>query len=190
MDSLRAENERLKQLLAFADSTPDLNYVTGTVIGRSQGIWFDTFTINVGRSQGVEKNMPVVNAKGLVGHVTDVGATWSKVVALIDSSVSVSVMVERTRDSGMVRGMLEVGNEADKLELYYLPSDSDLVPGDKIVTSGIGGLYPKGVLVGEVISVSRASDNGSNALVQPSVDFRHLEEMMVVIGMPEAEEVQ
>ena len=143
MDSLRTENERLKQLLAFADSTPDLTYVTGSVIGRSQGIWFDTFTINLGRSQGVEKNMPVVNANGLVGHVTDVGATWSKVVAIIDSSVSVSVMVERTRDSGMVRGMLEAGNDADKLELYYLPSDSDLIPGDKIVTSGIGGSTQK-----------------------------------------------
>ncbi len=187
MDSLRAENERLKQLLSFADSAPELTYVTGSVIGRSQGIWFDTFTINLGRSQGVGKNMPVVNANGLVGHVTDVGATWSKVVAIIDSSVSVSVMVERTRDSGMVRGMLEAGNDADRLELYYLPSDSDLIPGDKIVTSGIGGIYPKGILVGEVLSVSRSGESGSNALIQPSADFRHLEELMVVIGMPEAE---
>lgn len=187
MDSLRAENERLKQLLSFADSTPALTYVTGSVIGRSQGIWFDTFTINLGRSQGVEKNMPVVNANGLVGHVTDVGATWSKVVAIIDSSVSVSVMVERTRDSGMVRGMLEAGNDADRLELYYLPSDSDLIPGDKIVTSGIGGIYPKGILVGEVLSVSRSGESESNALIQPSADFRHLEELMVVIGMPKAE---
>jgi rod shape-determining protein MreC len=119
-------------------------YVTGTVIGRSQGIWFDTFTISVGRSQGVEKNMPVVNANGLVGRVSEVGATWCKVIALVDSSTNVSVMVERTRDNGMVRGLLEAGTATDSLELYYLPSDSDLTPGDKIVTSGIGGLYPKG----------------------------------------------
>lgn len=188
MNSLRAENERLKSLLAYADSTPDLTYVSGSVIGRSQGIWFDTFTINVGRSQGVEKNMPVVNADGLVGRVSEVGATWSKVIALIDSSMNVSVMVERTRDSGMVRGLLQAGNSSDTLELYYLPSDSDLMPGDKIVTSGIGGLYPKGLIVGEVTEVSRSSDTQSNAVVQPSVDFRHIEELMVVVGMPTVEE--
>ncbi len=188
MDSLRAENERLKSLLAFANSTPDLTYVSGTIIGRSQGIWFDTFTINVGRSQGVEKNMPVVNADGLVGRISEVGATWSKVIALIDSSMNVSVMVERTRDSGMVRGLLQAGNSSDTLELYYLPSDSDLMPGDKIVTSGIGGLYPKGLIVGDVTEVSRSSDTQSNAVVRPSVDFRHIEELMVVVGMPTAEE--
>jgi rod shape-determining protein MreC len=75
--------------------------------------------------------MPVVNADGLVGRISEVGATWSKVIALIDSSMNVSVMVERTRDSGMVRGLLQAGNSSDTLELYYLPSDSDLIPGIK-----------------------------------------------------------
>lgn len=187
MQSIKAENDRLKALVDFAETTPDLTYATGTVIGRSPGIWYDTFTINVGRSSGVEKGMPVVNASGLVGHVTEVAATWSKVTALIDSSMSVSVMVERTRDSGMVQGLLEAGSESDKLELYYLPADSDLTPGDKIVTSGIGGLYPKGILVGTVLSVSRSGNSSRNAVVQPAVDFRHLEEMMVVKGMKAAE---
>ncbi|MEL7602165.1 MAG: rod shape-determining protein MreC [Bacillota bacterium] len=188
MESLRQENERLKSLLSFAESTPDLTYVTGTVIGRSQGIWFDTFTINVGRSQGVEKNMPVVNADGLVGRVSEVGATWSKVIALVDSSTNVSVMVERTRDNGMVRGLLQAGTVTDSLELYYLPSDSDLTPGDKIVTSGIGGMYPKGLVVGEVSEVSRSGESDSNAIVTPAVDFRHIEEVMVVVGVPAQEE--
>jgi rod shape-determining protein MreC len=188
MESLRQENERLKSLLSFAKSTPDLTYVTGMVIGRSQGIWFDTFTINVGRSQGVEKNMPVVNADGLVGRVSEVGATWCKVIALVDSSTNVSVMVERTRDNGMVRGLLQAGTATDSLELYYLPSDSDLTPGDKIVTSGIGGMYPKGLVVGEVSEVSRSGESASNAIVIPAVDFRHIEEVMVVVGVPAQEE--
>jgi len=187
MEAVKAENERLKALLSFTESTPDLTYATGTVIGRSQGIWFDTFTINIGRSSGVEKNMPVVNASGLVGRVTEVAATWSKVTAVIDSSMSVSVMVERTRDSGMVRGLLEAGSDSDKLELYFLPADSDLIPGDRIVTSGIGGLYPKGILVGTVLSVSRSGESDRNALVQPAVDFRHLEELMVVKGLESTE---
>ena len=189
LETLRAENERLKDLLAFVDSTPELTYVSGMVIGHSQGVWFDTFTINVGRNQGVEKNMPVVTA-GLVGRVTQVGATWSKVIAMIDPSMSVSVMVERTRDSGMVRGMLQAGSSVDTLELYYLPMDDDLVPGDKIVTSGIGGIYPKGLPVGTVIEVSRSGESTSNAIVQPTADFRHIEEVLVVIGMPSAEETE
>jgi len=188
MESLRQENVRLKELLTFAQSTPELTYVSGTVIGRSQGIWFDTFTINIGRSQGVDKNMPVVNAKGLVGRVSEVGGTWCKVVAIIDSSTNVSVMVERTRDNGMVRGLLQAGNATDSLALYYLPSDSDLTPGDKIVTSGIGGMYPKGLVVGTVSEVSRSGESDNNAIILPSVDFRHIEEVMVVVGMPAQEE--
>ncbi|MDL2234524.1 rod shape-determining protein MreC [Christensenellaceae bacterium OttesenSCG-928-L17] len=183
METIRTENERLKELLAFADSTPELSYVSGMVIGHSQSIWFDTFTINVGRNHGVEKNMPVVTT-GLVGRVTQVGATWSKVVAIIDPNMSVSVMVERTRDSGMVRGMLQTGNSVDTLEMYYLSVDGDLVPGDKIVTSGIGGIYPKGIPVGTVTEVSRSGESESNAFVQPTADFRHIEEVMVVVGMP------
>ncbi len=188
MEALRKENERLKQMLAFAQNTPDLSYATGAVIGRSPGIWFDTFTISVGKLQGVERNMPVISSGGLLGRVSEVGATWSKVIAVIDSSMSVSVIVDRTRDSGMVRGTLKAGSGADTLELYYLPSDSDLLPGDKIVTSGIGGLYPKGLNVGEVLTVSRAGESEYNATVRPSVDFKHVEEVMVVVGMPVPEE--
>lgn len=187
-ETVSAENQRLKDLLAFAESTPDIEYVTGRVIAQSQGIWFDTFTINLGRNHGVEKNMPVVNAQGLVGRVTQVGATYSKVVTIIDASMSVSVMIERTRDSGMIRGKLEAANPVDILELYYLPAESDLVPGDKVVTSGIGGIYPKGIVVGSVLEVSRSDEGSSNATVTPAVDFRRIEEIMVAINMPTAEE--
>ncbi len=183
MNALEQENERLKELLNFTEANPDLTYASGQVIGRSQGIWFDTFTINVGRSEGVEKNMPVVNAMGLVGRVSEVGNGWSKVISIIDSSMSVSVMVERTRDSGMVRGTLEPGTDTNMLELYYLPSDADLQPNDRIVTTGIGGLYPKGIEIGIVAEVSRTGESDYNALITPSVDFGHMEEVMVVIGM-------
>lgn len=186
MEQLRQENARLKALLDFSESTPDLDYVAGEVIGRSQGIWFDTFTINIGRNEGIEKNMPVVNGDGLVGRVDEVGATWSKVIALIDSSMSVSVMVERTRDSGMIRGTLEAGVDSDILELYYMDSDADIQPGDKIVTTVIGGIYPKGLPIGEVLEVSRVGEADYNALIEPAVDFKRLEEVMVITGMPEA----
>jgi len=187
LETLRSENERLKGLLNFTEAAPDLTYVSGLVIGRSQGIWFDTFTINVGRNQGVEKNMPVVNAEGLVGRVTEVGLGWSKVTAVIDGTMNVSVMVERTRDNCMVRGTLKNGGEdSNYLELYYLASDADLQPGDRIVTAGTAGIYPKGILIGEVVEVSRSGENASyNALIAPAADFKHIEEIMVIAGMPD-----
>ncbi|MDL2217140.1 rod shape-determining protein MreC [Christensenellaceae bacterium OttesenSCG-928-M15] len=189
METIEEENRRLKDLLAFAEGSADIEYVSGSVIAHSQGIWFDTFTINLGRNNGVEKDMPVTNAQGLVGRITQVGSTYSKVVSIIDSSMSVSVMIERTRDSGMVRGKLEPGSANDILELYYLPADSDLLPGDKVVTSGVGGIYPKGVLVGTVLEVNRPGESDFNATVSPAVDFRRIEEVLVAVNMPAEEEV-
>jgi rod shape-determining protein MreC len=184
MEALRKENERLKALLDFTEATPELSYVTATIIARNSTVWYDTFTLNVGRAQGVKRNMAVVSGKGLVGRVSQIGATYCKVIAIIDKSMSVSVMVDRTRDGGMARGLLEIGNDVDTMELYYLPSDSDLVPGDKIVTSGVGGIYPKGISVGEVREVSRDGATERNATITPTVDFRRLEEVMVIVGMP------
>ena len=187
-ERLRAENERLKALLNYSEISADYSLVTASVIGNSQGIWFDVFTINAGRNKGIETDMPVVNADGLIGRVTEVGATWSKVTAIIDSGTEVSVMVERTRDIGLSRGTLDAG-EAHMLELYFLASGYDLVPGDVITTNGMGRVYPRGITVGTVTEVSRTSYSSTsrNAVIQPSVDFSHLEEVMVITGT-EAEE--
>lgn len=189
-EELRLENERLKELLNYSEQNKNYEFVTAAVIAKGQGVWFDSFTINAGRTHGIEKDMPVVVSSGLVGRVTDVGATWAKVSTIIDSRSTVSVMVERTRDGAMVQGVLESGSSST-LELYYLPSGSDLVPGDVIVTNGLGGVFPKGIAVGRVSEVTRTLDNNTNernALVTPAVDFNHLEEVMVIIAVEGAEE--
>lgn len=190
LEELRLENERLKELLNYAQSNENYEYVTAAVIAKAQGVWFDSFTINAGRTHGIEKDMPVITSAGLVGRVTDVGANWAKVSSIIDSRSTVSVMVERTRDGAMIQGVRESGSSAT-LELYYLPSGSDLVPGDIIVTNGLGGVFPKGLAVGTVTEVTRTSDNNSNernALVQSAVDFNHIEEVMVIVAVEEAAE--
>lgn len=184
-ENMEAELERLRKLLNYVEDNSDAIYVTAAVIGNDQGVWFDSFTINAGRNQGVEVDMPVVVADGLVGRVTSVGANWSKVTGIIDATSAVSIMVQRTRDNGMVRGTLDDIQDVESLELYYLPSDSDIVPGDVIVTSGLGGVFPKGLVVGTISEVYRQTDTSSqeaSAIVLPAVDFRHLEEVMVIIG--------
>ena len=178
---LRAENERLKELLNYTDTLGEYTYVAASVIGNSQGVWFEVFTINAGRNKGVGVDMAVVTADGLVGHVSEVGATWSKVTSIIDASSEVSVMVERTRDVGVSRGLFDAGSMND-LELRYLPSGYDLVPGDVITTSGVSTIYPKGVAVGTVTEVVRQSGESGerNAVIEPYVDFGHLEEVLVI----------
>lgn len=188
-EKLRAENERLKELLNYSGVSSDYTFVTAAVIGNSQGIWFDVFTINAGRNKGIQKDMAVVNADGLVGRITEVGATWSKVTSIIDSSTEVSVMVDRTRDIGLTRGTLTAGDD-NMLELYFLASGYDLVPGDVIITNGMGSVYPRGITVGTVTEVARRTEGSSadrNAVLQPSVDFGHLEEVMVITGTGEEE---
>ncbi|HWS30400.1 MAG TPA: rod shape-determining protein MreC [Clostridia bacterium] len=184
LEEAEQENERLRGLLNYAEEQGFNSYVTARVIAKDQGVWFNVFTINAGRNHGVEEDMPVIGAAGLVGRVTEVGATWSKVTAIIDTLSSVSVMVERTRDNGMVRGLLS-GDGSELMELYYLPAGSDLVPGDIIMTNSIGGIFPKGVRVGTVIEVSRQSTDAEagNAILEPAVDFQHLEEVMVLTGV-------
>ena len=179
---LKAENERLKKLLNYGETLENYEYVTAVVTGNSQGVWFETFTINAGRNKGIEKDMPVVCAEGLVGRVIEVGANWSKVTAIIDPSSEVSVMVERTRDIGVVRGSFSATSD-NQLELYFLPSGFDLVPGDKIVTSGMSSIFPKTITVGTVSEVTRRSAEGSqsNAIIEPAVDFGHLEEVLVLV---------
>ena len=179
---LKAENERLKKLLNYVETLENYEYVTAVVTGNSQGVWFETFTINAGRNKGIEKDMPVVCAEGLVGRVIEVGANWSKVTAIIDPSSEVSVMVERTRDIGVVRGSFSATSD-NQLELYFLPSGFDLVPGDKIVTSCMSSIFPKTITVGTVSEVTRRSAEGSqsNAIIEPAVDFGHLEEVLVLV---------
>lgn len=181
LNTLREENERLKGLLNYTDITENYTYVTATVIGKSQGVWFSEFTVNAGRNDGVAENQAVVNSQGLVGRVSSVSANTCKVTAIIDSTSDVSVMVERTRDYGFARGILNTDSD-ENLELYYLPSGYDLVPGDNILTSGIGGVFPKGISVGTVTEVSRANEDTEdrNAVIQPAVDFLRLEEVMIV----------
>ncbi len=182
MNELQQENERLRSLLNYASNNTETEYLTARVIAKNQNVWFDVFTIDAGRNAGIREDMPVVCANGLIGRVTDVAATYSKVTSIIDPSSNISVMVQRTRDNAMTRGTFSTTQD-NQMELYYLPAGGDLVPGDVIVTNGLGGVFPKGVTVGTVMEVMRTSEDDAsrNAIVQSAVDFRHLEEVMVVI---------
>ena len=178
MSEMEQENQRLKQMLNYIEQAPEYDYIIGRVIMKEPGYWFDVFDINVGINQGVEEGDAVITPDGLAGRVLKVGGNYSTVVAIIDSRVSVSAVIERTRDNGIVKGGMQLSDEGGLCSMSFLPLDADLQVGDRVVTSGLGGVFPKGLYVGQVSQVGTGTDK--QVVVKPAVDFLHLEEVMVV----------
>jgi len=184
-DEIKRQNERLLSLLNFDTETHARTYVSGRIIGKAPGHWFNIFIIGVGQTSGVNVNMPVVNGDGLVGRVVDAGANFSRIMAIIDSSSGVSGIVERTRDPGILHGTNAAGIENGLLDMSNLPFNADLAPGDTVITDGQAGVFPKGLRIGEITEVSPSDDGMKNkAIVTPWVDFNHLEEVMVITSLP------
>lgn len=182
LEEAERENERLKGLLNSAENLQGYKPVVASITAMDPSNYFDMFTINAGRNQGIQKDMAVTDGYGVVGRIVEVGANYSKVMTIMDARSSISALVERTRDKGVVKGDAVLAKDAGLCQIYYLPFDTDLVPGDVIITSGMGGVFPKGMVIGEVAEVSRETSNSEkNATIKPAADFRHLEEVMVLV---------
>ena len=176
-----AENERLQQLLNAQSRYQPLEPIYAKVIARAPGQWFETFSINRGKNDGVSAGMSVVNGDGLIGRVYEVGNNYAKVICIIDTRSAVACMVQSTRDNGIMRGEITQSAARAECYVYYLPSLNNVVPGDTVITSGTDSLFPKGLHIGTVTAVSMdAGSEGSYAVVSPSVDFQHLEEVFVL----------
>lgn len=181
---LKAENDRLRELLNYVGEK-EYEIVTARIIGTMPGNWYDEFTIGAGSNSGIESGMAVYNADGLVGKVVYAAGGYARVLSIMDDSSGVAVLVERTRDHAVLRA---VEGSQGLLQMYYLREDADIVPGDKIITSGIGGIYPKGIEVGVVSEVSTNTASEKVIYVQSTVDFDHLEEVSVVLHVYEGVE--
>ena len=175
------ENERLTSLVSAKSRYTEYPTLYASVVAKSAGRWFDTFTIDKGTLNGVEKGMAVITGDGLVGRISEAGLSYSKVISVIDSSGSTACLIERTRDNGIMKGQLSAASDDDSCRMYYVPSVNDITPGDTVITSGLDQVYPKGLIVGTVIEVSRQTDTSSQFLViDPAADFEHIEEVLVV----------
>ncbi|MEI7903788.1 MAG: rod shape-determining protein MreC [Candidatus Firestonebacteria bacterium] len=169
------ENERLRSALNFKKKTP--YRVKGSlVIGYDPNNYFGVITIDLGSKDGIEKDLPVISPDGLVGKIMSVTEDTSGVLLISDLRSSISCLVQRSRGVGSVRGKGQ-----DLCEMKYLSINDDVKAGDKIITSGDGKIFPKGILVGEVTAVSPTSDGMSyDVSVKPSVNVLRLEEVFVV----------
>ncbi len=181
-DTLVKENDTLKEALNFKNQRSEYNYIGCNIIGRSGGNYLSGFIIDRGTKDGIKKGMVVVTSKGLVGQVTSTAINWSEVQSISNENIAVSGMIESTSETnGIVKGYKDSENRL-LAKLYYLPLDSTVKPGDVILTSGYGNLYPKGIRIGQVIDVEE--DRGKimkNAIIEPYVDFNKLEQVLVVV---------
>lgn len=173
------ENRRLKTLLRFKEST-ELPLLPARVVGRSASTWFRTLTLDKGSDDGVLRNSPVVTADGVIGRVYQVSPSASRVLLLTDTSSAVDAVVQRSRAQAIVEGRL-----APLCRILYLARTDDAKPGDRVVTSGLGDVYPKGLLLGEIVSVEPVKGGVFRmAELRPSADFSRLEEVFVVPARP------
>jgi len=181
-DSSIKENQRLKSMLKFSEQRNEYNYIGANIIGLSGNSFSDGFYINKGENKGIKKRMIAMTGEGLVGQVTSVGSNWSIVQCLSNENIAVAGRVERTRDNnGMVKGYKDENNKL-LAQIERLSLDSAIKKGDVILTSGLGGIYPAGIRIGNVLSVY--SDKGKvmkSAIIEPYVDFTKIEEVFIVV---------
>jgi rod shape-determining protein MreC len=175
-----ATYQRLDKLFQFSERA-EKKTVAARVIGWDPSGLFKAVIIDKGWSSGLAVNMPVINAEGVVGRVISVSNNYSKVLLLIDQNSAVDCVTRRTRDSGIVKG-LSAKTIVYEPSMDYVAKTSDIIAGDAVVTSGIGGVFPKGVPVGEVIDVKAPTDElFMEVRIKPSVDFSKLEEILVIL---------
>ncbi len=169
------ETQRLQRLLVLRDSTAP-QFLTARVVGKDATNWFRTIVIDRGSRDGLRRNLPVLAPDGLVGRIAELTPVSAKVQLLTDPVSAVGGLLQRTRVTGIVMGSLGAGTR-----MTYLPLLADVAVGDEVVTSGMGGVFPKGIPVGRVTAVERRSGAlFQEASLQPSVDLSRLEEVLIL----------
>lgn len=169
-------NKRLRALLDFKSVISDKT-IPAEVIGKEPSRWFKTIIINKGTADGVRRGMPVVAPEGIVGQVINVSYHYSKVLLIIDQNSAVDALIQRTRSRGIVEG------EAKGLcRFEYVLRKADVREDDIVISSGLGGVFPKGLRIGYVLNTVKSHAGiFQGVTLQPYVDFAKLEEVFVVV---------
>jgi len=180
-----AENERLRGLLLLNEKT-DIKSVPARVIARDPSVWFNTITINRGSSSGIQVNMPVVTAGGIVGRVITVSPWASQVMLITDEKAGAGAVVGQLGQSGAlgsVRGRADLG--AGLIEMRYVSGLEKVEVNDYVMTTGQDGIYPAGLNVGRVVDVKNGTATQAHQiLIQPGAQLDHLEEVAVLLYHP------
>lgn len=177
---LKIKNEELRKALDIKDQYSTMDMIGANIIAKDMGNWFDIFIIDRGAKDGISNNYPIVTSNGLVGRVMQTDVFTSKVISIIDEDSSISARLSRTSDIVVVKGDRKL-KEQGLCIMTYIPADADISAGDRVETSGVGGIYPKGILIGKVKEVrQRTNELDRYAIIEPAVDFKRLEEVFIL----------
>lgn len=178
LETLKTENQSLKEYLSLTEKYADFKAIPADVINRDISNYAKTIVINVGSKDDVAEGMTVVGDEGLVGYIVSVTDNTAKVQTIVDTASSVSSLMSTTRDPIVCKGTLE---NSTTLKAMYIPIESQIIQGDSIETSGIGGIYPKGIHIGNVQRVVNTNNSIDRyAIIETAVNFERLETVLVV----------
>ena len=178
LEIIKAENETLKEYVNLKDKYQDYTTMPADVINRDISNYSSTIIINVGSDDGVKEDMTVIADSGLVGHIISVTSNTAKVQTIVDTATAVTSKISTTDDTIIVQGTLD---DKTALKATFIPTDAVVLAGDSIETSGIGGIYPKGIHIGtirEVVNTSNITDR--YAIVDTAVNFEKLTTVLVI----------
>jgi len=180
LKEVEAQNEDLRRKLNFAETHPQYTLraaeVRGRVIAAEPNNFMSVLIIDVGKRTGIRQGMPVITESGVVGHVRAVGPNWARVLLIVDPSSSVAAVLQDSRLQGIISGRL-----GQDLIMTYIPQEGPISVGEMVLTSGVGGYYPKGLVIGQVIEVMQNDiEPFQQAIVRPAVNFEQIETVLVL----------
>lgn len=178
LEIIKSENATLKEYVNLKDKYTEYTTVPAYVIQKDISNYSDTIIINIGSKDGMEVNMPVISDQGLVGHIISVTDTTAKVQTIVDTANTMSCVITTSRDMMIARGTL---SQDSTLKATFIPTEATILEGDKVETSGLGGIYPKGIHIGtikQVVNTKNITDR--YAMIETAVDFSKLETVLVI----------
>lgn len=178
LENIKNQNETLKEYVNLTEKYGEYKTIPGYVINKDFSNYSKTIVINIGEKDGVGEGMTVIGDKGLVGHITSVTKTTAKVQTIVDTASSISCSMSTTKDAIVCKGTLD---DKSILKAMYIPTDKNVIQGDSIETSGLGGIYPRGIHVGTVRKVVNTQNiTDRYALIETAVDFDKLDTVLVI----------
>ncbi|RCX20810.1 rod shape-determining protein MreC [Anaerobacterium chartisolvens] len=176
----REENKSLREALDLKNQFNDYKSIGGNIIAKDAGNWFNVFTIDRGSNEGITENSPVITSKGLIGSVIEAAPFSSKVLSIIDVDSTVSAVISKSTDIVKVRGDLKLKDQG-LCRMDYIPAELELEIGDTVETTGLGGIFPRGILIGTVKEIRQeANELDRYAVIEPAADFKRLQEVFVL----------
>lgn len=181
MQGFGRENEKLKKMLELKEKSSELTMTAASVTAKDPSDWYSSFTVNKGSDDGIEKNQPVVDEnRYVIGQISDVGGNWAKVITILDPMSSLGGYIRRSKEIGIVEGDSELAYKG-MCRLSYIARDTDIRSGDFVETSGLGGIFPKGLIVGKITDIYDQNATMSKvATIEPLANISKASEVFVI----------